>query len=170
MEINGKCLDDNLELKDCTDVADQTWMFNNGNIVHRKSGMCLSEDRSKLSECPVSGKFKYPTYVDNKFPQWQKKQGKSVVLVSADNPWYINEQTTFPMDVHEYELKNREQTDFPKNYALFHSPKNAGLLKTQPEEGIEYFGEPKKNMYRILTLIMCILCVLFIILIISYRR
>lgn len=169
VEINGRCLDDNLEEKDCSETTDQSWIFNNGNLINKKSGLCLTEDHSKLSECPISGNFKYPTYVDNKFPQWQKKHGKSVVLVSSDNPWYINDQTTIKKPIHDYELKNRKHTNFVKDYAMFNPPNKVGLLKTQPEDGIEYFGNPKKIICKKLIFSMCILCVLFIILIISYR-
>ncbi len=40
---------------------------------------------------------------NDSFPQpWKNKQGKYVVLVSSDNPWYMNTDTTEPMKVSDY--------------------------------------------------------------------
>lgn len=72
---------------------------------------------------------------------WKNKEGKYVVLVSSDNPWYINTEETvqIPIDEHPESAKSIRQK-YTKSYAPVASfDGQPTLLKTQPEVGVEYF-------------------------------
>ena len=103
---------------------------------------------------------------DVKYPHWNKKFGKNVVLVSADNPWYINTNTTTPaiLDSHTQTM-NPEYTDYPKNFASVPVKHHLAPLPTQPETGVEYFestSEPVKKT-NIVNLFNVCSCILFLI-------
>jgi hypothetical protein len=135
---------------DCVDTPVQQWQFNDGNIIHRNSGKCLSTEQPfVLSECNTkkSGSFIDSEEPDVKFPKWHKKFGKNVVLVSSDNPWYINTNTTIPVNVSDYKNPNLNYTDYSRDFGVFKEKNLKKLMKTQPDKGVEFFeGDNKKDI------------------------
>lgn len=171
VEINKRCLDVNdngdISAADCVDTPAQQWQFNDGNIIHRNSGKCLSTEQPfNLSECNTnkSGSYVDPEEPDVKFPKWHKKFGKNVVLVSSDNPWYINTNTTVPVNVLNHENPNPNYTDYGNNFSVFKEKNLKKLVKTQPEDGVEFFDDgQKKSQSNIFNLLFCILTIIIII-------
>lgn len=139
VEQGEKCLevqpDQKIEKVDCVATEPQLWIFNenNGNIIDRKSGKCLKEDLTKLEECQEKGKFVYPDGPDVKYPHWQQKFGKTLVLTSNDNPWYLNKEITAPIAVREppnsntYRPLEGEYAQFPKGE--FGSESKDGIIE-----------------------------------------
>jgi hypothetical protein len=109
---------------------------------------------------------------------WKNKEGKYVVLVSSDNPWYINTENTvqIPVDEHPNGSKVIKQW-YTKTFAPV-SPidEQPTILKTQPEAGVEYFeGDntiPKSSQHedKRIDLLICALCILIGIQIIFIMR
>lgn len=180
VEVNKRCLDTNnngdISTVDCVDTPVQQWQFNDGNIIHRNSGKCLSTEQPfTLSECNTkkSGSFIDSEEPDVKFPKWHKKFGKNVVLVSSDNPWYINTNTTVPVNVSNYKNPNPNYTDYANDFSTFKEKNLKKIMKTQPDEGVEFFDDdnkkdntlilPKKSQFDLFNLLFCILTIIIII-------
>lgn len=181
VEIGTQCLDSlqgSLDLKDCVDVQGQQWQFSDGRIINRETGKCLTSPQNDTfetvsCESNSSGIFEDNENPDVKYPRWNKKFGKNVVLVSAENPWYINTNTTTPaiLDSHTQTM-NPEYTDYSKNYASVPVKHHLDPLPTQPETGVEYF-EPtsgasdelikKSKKTNIINLFNVCICILFLI-------
>ena len=168
VEIGNQCItsekDESLSLTDCVDAPTQEWQFSDGDIIHRDTSKCLSDTSPmKLVNCnsDEKGKFIDTEEPDIKFPRWNKKFGKNVVLVSADNPWYINKNTTVPVEVKEYP----NQTNQPWYKSFGRIPRNieVPISATQPESGVEYFGtfsKPRSHEERVVGLIACLLIII----------
>jgi len=91
---------------------------------------------------------------------WENKQGKYVVLVSTENPWYQNTEKTIPVPV----IKPPADK-FPKGYyrdnATFETADNkVAISYTQPDLGIEYFNQPKRHHINKLIYILIILIII----------
>lgn len=165
---NAKCLtlDDNENViqNDCVYSDDQEWIFNNGNIVNRKTGKCLnSKNIQQLKECKEMDNFINPSDPDVKYPRWVKKFGKNVILTASDNPWYLNKDTSLHV-INEIPLSPipNELKSFPKNYAVFTQQQLQKDNRVQPELGVEYFTNIKSNKNKLLLLICCTLLIIII--------
>lgn len=77
---------------------------------------------------------------------WKNKRGKYVVLVSSDNPWYENTETTEIMPVLKPEKKEIDlSANGYKPFATIPRADNAVQISlTQPEDGVEYFESQNK--------------------------
>lgn len=171
VEIGNKCLDVNntgtISLSDCVDTLEQQWIFNNGNLVNRKTGKCLDDinnNHAYLTECKEEGTFVDPSEPDTKFPRWNKKFGKNVVLTSAEDPWYINTETTTPVIVeHEKTQSDPHNTTFSKPYGMFSAKNLKTISVTQPDIGVEGFCNNDNSKNKLLTLFSCLLILIIII-------
>jgi hypothetical protein len=78
---------------------------------------------------------------------WKNKRGKYVVLVSSDNPWYENTDTTEIMPVLKPDKKNIDlSANGYKSFGTVPRTDNAVQISlTQPEDGVEYFDSQNKK-------------------------
>jgi len=154
VEYDGKCLDANsLELTDCNDVDPEKWILFGNSIMNVDSKQCLdfNKESFSLKTCDATEKNHFFSSQgdndDNKYPRWEKKFGKNVVLVSSDNPWYLNRDTTTPVIVeNDMNAMNPNYINYPKNYASVPLKSQTKFLKTQPEAGVEYFPHLERHM------------------------
>jgi hypothetical protein len=167
---NAQCLTlddaDNVKPIDCVNTNEQQWIYNNGNLINRKTGKCLDEKNlNQLKICGETGEFINPSEPDTKYPSWNKKFGKNVVLVSANDPWYLNkESTTKVINEPTRQDTPAELTTYPKPYGTFKLPKLQKIQDTQPTAGVEFFvDENEKLRDRILSITSCILLLIIII-------
>jgi hypothetical protein len=173
VEIGNQCItmqdDEKLALLDCVDSPEQEWQFSNYNIIHRDSGKCLDNGTPmELVECDLNnrGSFIDTEEQDIKNPSWNKKFGKNVVLVSADNPWYINTNTTEIMEHKPYPAEGEYRIDNYKPFATFEVKQKQPTMKTQPELGVEYFGNiftPLSHEERVVNFICYLLIIIIVI-------
>lgn len=170
VEIGNQCVtlqpNEKIALLDCVDTPEQEWQFGNYNIVHRETGKCLNNGSPmELSECNLNqkGSFIDTEEPDIKYPSWNKKFGKNVVLVSSDDPWYINTNTTTIMEHKPMSVDNEFRINNYKPYATFPSKKTSTIMKTQPDVGIEYFGNifnPLSHEERVVNFICYLLFII----------
>lgn len=103
---------------------------------------------------------------------WKNKRGKYVVLVSSDNPWYENTDTTEIMSVSKPEKKDVDlSANGYKSFATVPRADNAVQISlTQPEDGVEYFESKNKkdtnihvtSSHKIYDIIICIIILLIL--------
>lgn len=171
LEYDSKCVVPNLNDEtttniDCTYAPLQQWKMTNGNIFVSDTNKCLGENNS-LYECDITKKGKHsdPNEPDVRYPSWQKKFGKNVVLVSSDNPWYLNKDITQPMAVEED--PNDCYSGYYKTFGTFNDRQIGKVIRTQPNNGIEYFGdqpfEHNGMSFDIFHIISCIVVLIIII-------
>ena len=174
VEVDGKCIDDDLSMIDCVDAQLQQWGFENGNIVHMGSGKCLNTEHNSLVECDIKN---HGNYIDKneqpvQYPMWNKRTGRNIVLVSSDNPWYINTEDSEPSIIISDQNKNLHHTDYPKDYSIFKHDNLKIISETQPSVGVEPFNElsndsHKTNKMSLDNVYAYIICVLLIIVVIQ---
>jgi hypothetical protein len=143
---DGKCMTLNknnnmIYLEDCDESNDnQKWAIGNDKIRQYISNdnkdRCveLNNDMLILNECNNSDIQKWNTENDNDSNtfSWQKFKGKNVVLVEADNPWYINTDDKYELKyprefILNNELSYRDNADFESNMALDSTKPDLGL-------------------------------------------
>lgn len=180
IEIDGLCANmtqtGNIELIDCVDSLPQQWELVGSDVIHRETGVSFP-DKAITSKLVTSEKKN----INNKFPRWEKKFGKSVVLVSSDNPWYINKNTTQKIPYIAGDTLD-DYTDYPKQYGIFSTKNAKNTIPTQPESGIEPFSVQQSKIEncpclaamhgakldpfeKIYLCIMMTLCIVFVVLI-----
>ena len=150
IEVDNKCLtldnttETQLEPIDCVDSPVQEWFSIGEKFYHNKTQKCFDKKYIddhyvyKLNDCKQSTDFMDPNYPDTKYPSWNKKFGKNIVLVSVDNPWFINDAITSPK-------KNNKSIDV-KNISIPHI--------------VEAFDDKTKSTK--IHFIICCLCFLII--------
>jgi hypothetical protein len=173
VEVNNECISsqngNDVNMIECVNSPMQEWQFNSGNIIHRDTGKCLSPSQPfSLVKCgsdSSSGSFMDSVDSDVKFPKWHKKFGKNVVLVSSNNPWYINKNITIPMPkpdvLPEQKQTNSYYTYTPRSHSIFKPNNLKKILKTQPGLGVEPFDATNgdKNNNTLLKLLLCIFAI-----------
>lgn len=107
--INDKCLtrkkDDKVEFNKCNKDKNQSWTLDNKKVYSSSSpDLCLfsqnetvelkkcSDDENSILNIEDSDTERTSDYVLKKY------KGKTIVLVDSDNPWYLNKDTTIPMN------------------------------------------------------------------------
>ncbi len=147
---HDKCLtvgnSDSVYLKECQDLDEQSW----------------NSEESDISTSSDYG--------------WDKYKGKTVVLVASDNPWYINEDTTYPMKFSNKEnirddVKYRENADYQSSIILDPLRPDLGLGHSILERAnngcaIEGFGEENENKYTVIILFI----IIFLIVVYKWAR
>lgn len=184
VEYNGKCItmDNNGGVYDieCTYAPIQEWKYANGNIYAldktTNKTKCLHHDKT-LYDCDITinGNNKDINENDVRYPKWHKKFGKNVVLVSSDNPWYINHESTTILEQRQPENKNANYTDFYKPYGIYNKANMKKIDKSQPSTGIEGFSvisnkSQLTNPYTILIIILLIIIISQIIFLMCYSK
>ena len=161
---NAQCLfspdNETVGIKNCVDTNEQEWIYTNGNLLNKNANKCIDPNNfCKLKECDKNGKFIDPIEPDTKFPTLPKKFGKNVVLVSSNDPWYLNKENTIIMPQKiPYQQMPPEMTSYPKPYGMFIVPQIAKQIKTQPEYGVEFFSN-NNLQNKFVFLIICILLI-----------
>jgi hypothetical protein len=184
VEYNNKCLtineDGNVSEIECTHSPLQEWKYSNGNIYtipqgdneNMKQTKCLNDDLT-LSPCDISqeGKNVDLEEPDVRFPntmksdcKWHKKYGKNVVLVSSDDPWYVNKESNIPMKV-VTQKNDDEFSDYSKPYGLFSKTNIKKINAAQPDVGVEGFDmlSHKSQIINPYTLLLLSLLLIFVI-------
>lgn len=125
--------------------------MSDNDIEERKEETYLTErkknDTDKLNTEHVFDKFAHSV--------WNDKFGKNVVLVSSDNPWYINTTTTVPMKIkNNTQNIDTEYTDYPISYAQ--TPK-------KNNDRVELFNDMSEkdlNVYNYIIIVLTIIILL----------
>lgn len=129
------------------------------------------------------------TESNNTLDSWNKCRGKKVVLVEADNPWYINKKCTTPQPPTKVELNvsgvsagDTETATFQSNVKLDETKPNMNLgysyaarnrilteaLAAQQVEGFDNMNS--NNNYEKITLIVLVILILLLILYNYYQN
>lgn len=103
---------------------------------------------------------------------WKNQHGKYVVLVSSDNPWYENTDTTEIMPVLKPEHRSQDlSANGYKSFATVpRSDHKVQISTTQPDDGVEYFTSRNKkhksdyitSEHKIYDIIICIIILLIL--------
>lgn len=141
--INGKCLtkeNNNIKLEKCEGNKKQKWIPRDNNISTYDENNCITSSDSNVSLKPC--------YPDNINQDWhmeesdtskntdyslRKYKGKTVVLVEADNPWYVNKDSTTIEPVN----KSQELRQIDHKFADY-KPTNFIIDTTKPDMGYGY--------------------------------
>lgn len=169
-----------LYLSDCVGNDAQKWnMMGNSIQSENDSTKCVSYDDSETlvsKSCDNSDQQSWQTEQSDSSTdsfKWTDYFGKTVVLVEADDPWYLNKDTTIPMnyvDKHDFQqdLKYREHADYKPTRVIDPNSPNLGYGYSyadragQPCKKIEGFNEGSEDTPNILMFLMCILLLIFI--------
>lgn len=189
---DGKCMTLNknnnmLYFDECNYMNDdQKWIIDNKKIKPQISlpseNKCveLNNDTLILNECADFDIQKWNTENDddtNKF-SWQKFKGKNVVLVEADNPWYVNNDDKFELEypkeiVLDNGLGYKDNAYFDSNIILDSTKPDLGLghsyasrkgitcNKIETFDGSSNDNNCKTNNIIIIVVVLLLLLVLF---------
>ena len=182
--VENKCLsyenkpNPDLFFDDCNGDPNQKWYIYQDQISSQsKYDKCITEnnDTVSLDTCDSinskqwnieNGDVANPTdYV------WDTYEGKNVVLVESDNPWYINKNTTIPKEVIKVENELNKTRYKPyggakSNYILDKSKPDLGLGHSYKSrlgyacQKIENFDGEKINDWNYIILIMIVVMIL----------
>jgi len=105
--------------------------------------------------------------------KWTDYFGKTVVLVEADDPWYLNKDTTLPLKYvsgkFDQDLKYRQNADYTTNVVLDSTNPSMGMgysyadRQGQPCKKIEIEGFGKTtDTPNVLILLLCVLLFIFV--------
>lgn len=109
-------------LEECTNSDTQKWYPFDGSFISQYDTSCLSyEDDTKTLKtdtCTIDPKqvwnIEFPHQLDPNDYSIPYFKGKSVVLVEADDPWYLNKDITIPKKYidDEKDIKNLNKVDY----------------------------------------------------------
>lgn len=169
-----------LYLSDCVGSNNQKWIMS-GNSLKSDDNKCVSYDDSNTivsKSCDNSDEQSWQSEMSSESStdsiKWTDYFGKTVVLVEADDPWYLNKDTTIQMPYIKNELqqdlKYRENADYKSGVVLDTSLPNLGRGYSyasrvgQPCQKIEGFGisDNSDNSPNLLMLLICILLLIFV--------
>lgn len=184
--IKDKCITqpsgskNTLYLSDCIGGENQKWNIE-GNSIKTESdkNKCVTYDTSEIlvsQECNNSDEQSWQTEQSDSSTdsfKWTDYFGKTVVLVEADDPWYLNKDVTIPMDYlkqnnYQQDLVYRPNADYKLNHVIDLNAKNLGFGYSyedrlgQPCKKIEGFDEGEKNSPNILMILLFVLLLIFI--------
>jgi hypothetical protein len=120
LKIDGSCLTatstDTIDIVPCDNTSDQKWAKSNSTFVSMSKDKCITstpdKDTAYLTDCvsphdEYSDRSQVWTVVDTENSldtksvltdkTWKTQKGRAVVLVRADNPWYLNKDITTPL-------------------------------------------------------------------------
>lgn len=134
--IDDKCLtylsnSKEQKIMSCSNGIEQKWSIEPDGKIKPKldNTKCLTSkyDNVVIESCNETDMDSYQrwneedsnSYVSMNDYSWNKYQGKTVVLVEEDNPWYINEDTTIRMNYPQPEFNKK-----PVSYDDMYENKN----------------------------------------------
>lgn len=167
----------NLLLTECNDKS-SIWTIDDGLIKTKSQPMCLTSD----SNDNVSLKTCMPSKEDQEWDienesstssyAWNSYKGKKVVLVEADNPWYVNKEITTRLKIIPPEpLQDLQYKNGDVKHNIIIEKKGIDCcekFRKPKKRNIENFGNGKnnetnnKNVNQILFYLCFILLLLFI--------
>lgn len=137
--VDGLCVTNNgknLNLDSCTGEEHQNWVLTNTGKI-KSEEYCLTADSSdnvSLKVCDSSDGQEWDIEEDNDSRSssytWDKFKGKTVVLVEAENPWYVNKDITIQKKYNKepqilQDLHYRPNADFESTFIF--DPKSHSL-------------------------------------------
>ena len=158
IEYNGKCVTpSNYSLDDCTNIEQSKFTLYDDKIMNVDSKKCVFFDGSNFDEnnCDHVKNFDFQIQGQEgnlPYPRWGKKFGKNVVLVSSDNPWYINVDTTTPV------VADNNKQDVPAEYTDYF----VDYAYTPKKKGVEFFGNSDDDNKFINSIIIILLIIIAI--------
>lgn len=169
-----------LYLSDCVGGDNQKWNIA-GNSIKAESDdkKCVTYDDSETlisQACDNSDQQSWQTEQSDSSTdsfKWTDYFGKTVVLVEADDPWYLNKDVTIPMNYWEQrdvqqDLVYRPTADYKSDHIIDPNAKELGFGYSyadragQPCQKIEEFNEGQQDSSNILMMLMCILLLIFV--------
>lgn len=194
LTTDGKCLsysNNSVSVQKCDNKnKNQKWLLSQNKILPSNDfNKCLEANLSSgespvyLKECSDSSLGQSwgteNSDSDSSFEYtWDKYQGKTVVLVENDNPWYVNSDTTIqkPVKLPPFKLyddiKYRENDDYKSDFIIDKNDPTLGFgysfadrsgIPCNQINGIEGFGSIKK--YSTDIQIICIIIIIALLLI-----
>lgn len=181
--LNDKCItkkNNDIKLEKCSESTNQKWISkdnNNFSPLDDVNDLCINSDNSEnisLKPCDSStsdqdwNKENVSRTTNIKLPKYK---GKTVILVESNNPWYINKNTTIPVNVDKNNDINNDleykQGDFKSHFNIDSSKADLGyghsFASRQGKPCVENFEDTNTN-----TNIFIIICIL-VILLLLYR-
>jgi hypothetical protein len=145
--INDKCLtkkgEKEVEFDVCKKDKNQSWDLDNKKIYPSSSpDHCLFSQNEKIeiNKCSDDENTIFNIEDDDTDRTsdyaLKKYMGKTIVLVDSDNPWYLNKDTTVPVDFHKSLITT------PKTY------RNAADFGDYKNPEFEHFKQPSKKKSR----------------------
>jgi hypothetical protein len=183
--IKDKCItqpsgsNNPLYLSDCVGSESQKWDII-GNSIRPESDnqKCVSYDSddtliSKTCDNSDSQSWQTEQSEDsNDSFKWTDYFGKTVVLVESDDPWYLNKDTTIPMEYLKQqnlqEMYYRTNADYKPGRVLDENSPDLGFGYSymdragQPCQKIEGFNEGQSDSPNVLMILLCIILLIFI--------
>lgn len=184
---DDKCLsyDDskqpNVNLETCSGEEHQHWLLTNtSNIKLKNLDKCLTlnteTDNVSVMACNNSSDNQEWDIEEDDTDSsylWDKYKGKTVVLVEADNPWYVNKDTTtimksVPQKYNVGELQYRNNADFKSNFVYDPNSHSLGMGHSyrdhlgEPCQKIEGFDANGNNTNQIIFYLFIVLVILII--------
>lgn len=197
---DGKCLtqnNNNVTVETCSNNNKQKWIMTKNKIFPSNDfGKCIEasalDDSIYLRNCDSLSLNQTWSTEDDSFsdmttdPTWDKYNGKTVVLVENDNPWFINTDTAYNIKFKQPQLnlsddvKYRQNADVISNFVMDPNRPDMGygysfadregiscnkIDETDIEKKIEGFGGIVNNndiSMRIIILIISISLLLFL--------
>lgn len=187
---NGKCLtyendNENAYFSSCDpNNKKQKWTIANNKISPAEDfSKCLKSDDDDISiqKCDKSIDQLWETedadLATSSDYTWDKYQGKTVVLVESDNPWFINEDVTYPVKIKNInyiptddvgyrfnaDFKSTRVLDGKKPHLGFgHSIADRDGISCSKVKQIEKFDGKASEDNQIIVIIMLIIIVLII--------
>lgn len=168
-----------LFLTDCVGDDKQNWNLVGNSIRPDVDGeQCMSSksDIITTSNCDNSDSQSWQTEhsddSEDSF-KWTNYFGKTVVLVESDDPWYLNKDTTIPMQYLKDqtlfdEASYRHNADFKSSKVLDLTLPDVGMgysysdRQGQPCQKIEGFNGGQQDSSNILILLLCIFILILI--------
>lgn len=169
-----------LYLSDCVGGDNQKWnMAGNSIQAETDNKKCVTYDDSETlvsKTCDNSDSQSWQTEQSDSSTdsfKWTDYFGKTVVLVEADDPWYLNKDVTIPMNYWEQrdfqqDLSYRQNADYKSGRVVDPNAKDLGFGYSyadragQPCQKIEGFNEGQQESPNILIMLLCILLLIFI--------
>lgn len=169
-----------LYLSDCVGSDSQKWNIA-GNAIKAEidDKKCVTFDDSETlisKTCDNSDQQSWQTEQSDSSTdsfKWTDYFGKTVVLVEADDPWYLNKDVTIPMNyVQQHDLQQdlqyRQHADYKSGRIIDTNAPDLGFGYSyadragQPCQKIEGFNEGQQDSPNILMMLLCILLLIFI--------
>lgn len=164
--LDNKCLTNNnrtLAVEDCNGNIKQKWFPFGNSIISQYDDTCLAttEDSVNTSNCNNTENQEWtkekPDIATNNDYSWSNINGKSVVLVESDNPWYLNKDLTIIATQKEPDTQELNQVSYSR--ARYNIP-----TITNNEEVIETFDSNESNDDNNIILIIIIITIILYVL------
>lgn len=184
--INNECLtkkEKNIEFSKCEKNKNQFWNIDKNKIFPVSNpDLCIFSDKEniELKKCTDDEKtiMNIEDSDTDKTTDYRLKKykGKTIVLVDSDNPWYLNKDTTIPMDFHNELVStpklyrdNADYSDFSNNEFEHFKTTNSFNIKNKAKakknnENNEKKGNENESLLQnhVIFLLLIVVVLLFI--------